>query len=580
MSVDPCRGAEQHDAAVSGPGADRGRGRRASTAPARVRLLQRPLRLRAAPARGRQGLLLRRARAGRVRRAAAAALLRSGRSRSRRRPAGAGRGSRPRSAPSGLHGPSRRCRGISSQSGARDRRTGCERPRAVVGGEDRRARRRGAAGHARDRQRDRAPARRRARRAPGRPRRAARRARRAATPPGRRRQRSHTTARRAVQVDPLAGSSPARAPSTTTRLGARVAASVREHPLEHRPAVDRVQLLHARRSAGPRRPRARRRRSHVLDERVRDLEQCASPRGVYVRAAVSSSMRERRAPTAPRPVEQLGDVGQLAAAVGVACPQREPEAPGMSPRRDHMSVWRHDEVVVDAQPLERHGALARRRAAARAPARARRGPRARRCPRTCRPDLVVASRPPGAARAGARAGPSPACRRARRLRTRSARATPCEQRAQVGRAPHRRVVEHVGVVERACGRCARGRRSRHGPGSAARRGGARRGGAGHRRSPAGPGPRGSGSARAARRRAGTPGSSPRSPKSKFWARGCSLIPARAGVEAALGLRDRPRRQVEPAERHERAVGRRRPLHARGRWARGRRGSGRGRSAET
>ena len=78
MSADPCHGAES----MLQPYLDRvlteaevGAHRRA---PARVQLLQRPLRVRAQPARGRQGVLLRRAGAGRVRRAAAAALLGQG----------------------------------------------------------------------------------------------------------------------------------------------------------------------------------------------------------------------------------------------------------------------------------------------------------------------------------------------------------------------------------------------------------------------------------------------------------------------------------------------------------------------
>ena len=49
-----------------------------------------------------------------------------------------------------------------------------------------------------------------------------------------------------------------------------------------------------------------------------------------------------------------------------------------------------------------------------------------------------------------------------------------------------------------------------------------------------------------------------------------LDPARAGVEAALGLGDRVLGQVEPAERHQHRPPEARPRPARGRWGRGRR----------
>ena len=62
--------------------------------------------------------------------------------------------------------------------------------------------------------------------------------------------------------------------------------------------------------------------------------------------------------------------------------------------------------------------------------------------------------------------------------------------------------------------------------------------------------------------------------------GVQLDPARAPVEAALRLGDRLRGEVEPAERDERPVATPPPIPGRGRWAPGRPGSGRGRSAGT
>ena len=228
-------------------------------------------------------------------------------------------------------------------------------------------------------------------------------------------QRSQTTGGRRAGRRAPASCRPARPARRRGRSGPAAASVSSTRSSIGRPSTG-CSCLSAAVRAGPRRPPGRLRRSHVLDERVARSAAAASPTGCRCRSVVSSSMARPSDHSSCDRLEQLGHVGQLVAAVGVAGPQRQAErARRVAGWRDHMSVCRHHQVVVDAQPLQRHGALARHE---------RRGQRRRRLAAAARSALpqkiarICSSVAPGAAQhERERSWPSPACRRGRRSRT-------------------------------------------------------------------------------------------------------------------------------------------------------------------